>query len=257
MNWLTGFLGGDPDSPVPHPRSSDPSVRPFDIVSAGLDAWAAKDVGRAESLLREGLEAYRRSDPSDSHFALGRLGAFLLDQRRVDEAASVLEEAIEQGTDIPAIWGDYLEVLAIRREIDRLFATALRSGSHLRGSGPPWELLRAHARRADRDGDVAFADAVLRRVADEARAGGDQDSSWGAIGDLGYVLERADRIDDAVTIWTQAFDEGSRDPTTANRLSMHLERAKDYGRGAEVIQAALSRHLPVRPAPGSRTVSAA
>jgi len=47
-----------------------------------------------------------------------------------------------------------------------------------------------------------------------------------------------------VNMWRVAFDEGSRDPDTAGRLSMHLERAKDYVASMEVIREALSRGLP-------------
>ena len=55
------------------------------------------------------VQAYRLDEPDSVDFALGCLGAFLLDRARVDEAAAVLEEAITWGTDIPAIWADYLD----------------------------------------------------------------------------------------------------------------------------------------------------
>ena len=59
--------------------------------------------------------AYRRAEPDGVDFALGRLGAYLLDRERVDEAAGALDEAIAGGTDIPAIWGDYLGIMTRHR----------------------------------------------------------------------------------------------------------------------------------------------
>lgn len=55
---------------------------------------------------------------------------------------------------------------------------------------------------------------------------------------------RAARLAEAVIVWRDAFGEGSRDPDTAGRLSMHLERAKDYAAATAVIREALSRGLP-------------
>lgn len=61
---------------------------------------------------------------------------------------------------------------------------------------------------------------------------------------LERILERAARLDDAMRLWRGAFNEGSRDPETANRLTMHLERAKDYEGAASAIRQALARGLP-------------
>ena len=123
MSWLRRLLGSSTETTS---RGADVNQagrgryeRPFDYVSEGSQAWEAKDFHRAERLLRQGVEAYRRSEPADVHFALGRLGAFLLQRERTDEAAEVLEEAIRIGTDIPAIWFDYMEVMARRGDVDR------------------------------------------------------------------------------------------------------------------------------------------
>lgn len=256
MSWLKRLFGSGnarpsktgPSSPDPsarrRPVARDNAAEPFEYVSAGIDAWAAKDFARAEQLLRQGVDAYRRRDPHDVHFALGRLGAFLLEQDRVDEAAEPLEEAIAQGTDIPAIWSDYFEVMARQKDLDGLFDAAMRSVAHVRGAEHPWHELRAHARRADRAGDSAFAEAVASRVAEAATAAGDQEARWAAIGDLGHIVERNGNLERALELWAAAFDEGSNDATTANRLSMHLERARDYANALAVIEEALSRGLP-------------
>ena len=45
-------------------------------------------------------------------------------------------------------------------------------------------------------------------------------------------------------LWRGAFDEGSDDPDTASRLSMQLERNKDYATATAVIREALTQGLP-------------
>src|SRR5258708_2446592 len=105
------------------------------------------------------------------------------------------------------------------------------------------EFLLAHARRADREGAAPFAEAVARWVVGRTTAEGDNEGRWAAIGDLGRILERASRLEEALKLWREAFDRGSTDPETANRLSMHLERAKDYPGASAVIHDALTRGL--------------
>ena len=116
MRWLKVLSGTDKppvsDTPVGLTGETDDAryqVEPFSYVSNGLEAWEAGDHERAERLLKQGVQAYRLDEPDSVDFALGCLGAFLLDRARVDEAAAVLEEAITWGTDIPAIWADYLD----------------------------------------------------------------------------------------------------------------------------------------------------
>ena len=183
------------------------------------------------------------AEPSGVDFALGRYGAFLLDQGRKDEALRILEQAIERKTDIPAIWSDYLRIVSDRRDLD-----AFKRGIELMAVAVKCrvepEIVLAHARRADREGASAFAEAIARWVVERAASDGDKDGRWAAVGDLGRILERAGRLDEAVNMWRDAFDEGSRDPDTAGRLSMHLERAKDYAAATAVIREALSRGLP-------------
>lgn len=252
MSWLRRLLGSSTETTS---RGADVNQagrgryeRPFDYVSEGSQAWEAKDFDRAERLLRQGVEAYRRSEPGDVHFALGRLGAFLLQRERSDEAAEVLEEAIRIGTDIPAIWFDYMEVMARRGDVDGLFAAASRlaTATGLGGvsADAPWEALLGHARRASRAGDSAFAVAVASQVVELTRERRAAEAHWAAIGDLGEIRERAGELDDALTLWQAAFDDGSTDPTTANRLSMHMERRKEYARAAFVIEEALRRKMP-------------
>ena len=251
MRWLKGIFGTDKS------RASDPPARfareiedprrrfePFNYVSSGLEAWEAGDHERAERLLRQGVHAYRRAGLDGVDFALGRLGAYLLDRARVDEAAEVLDEAIRLGTDIPAIWVDNLNIMTRRRDVDGLFDIAMRWYDSTPGDERPWDGLLARARSADRAGDSEFAEAVAGRVAAKAGEADDRQASWAAIGVLGHIFERAGQLNRALALWTVAFKEGSDDPTTANRLSMHRERTGDYADAISIIEDALDRHLP-------------
>ena len=230
----------EPERPV---RVHPTEKRPFDTIADAQEAWQATDLARAEKLFKQGIDAYKHSEPDGVDFALGRYGAFLLDQARVDEALHVFEQAIERNTDIPAIWSDYMRIMSDRRDIDAFKrAAGLMAGAMKHRVEP--EFMLAHARRADREGASVFAEAVARWVLDTAASNGDERGRWAAVGDLGHILERAGRLDEAVILWRGAFDEGSDDPDTANRLSMQLERNKDYATATAVIREALNRGLP-------------
>ena len=219
-------------------------MEPDDYVFEGIEAWEAGDHERAERLLKQGVDAFRRREPDGIDFALGRLGAYLLDRERVEEAAEVLDEAIARGTDIPATWRDALAIRARRHDVDGLFDIALRWHASPHGPEQPWDDLLAHAGRASRGGDSEFAIAVAGAVSSRAAEAGDQRAAWSAVGVLGHALERAEQLPRALDLWTSAFAEGSADPTTANRLSMHRERARDYAGAISVIEEALNRGLP-------------
>ena len=230
----------EPERPV---RIYPSEKRPFDTIADAQAAWQAIDFARAEKLFKKGIDAYKHSEPDGVDFALGRYGAFLLDQDRVDEAMHVLEQAIERKTDIPAIWSDYMRIMSDRRDIDAFKrAAGLMAGAMKHHVEP--EFMLAHARRADREGASVFAEAVARWVVDTAANDGDKRGRWAAVGDLGHILERAGRLDEAVILWQGAFDEGSDDPDTASRLSMQLERNKDFATATAVIREALTRGLP-------------
>jgi outer membrane protein assembly factor BamB len=218
------------------------SRRPFDIVAEAEQAWQAAETGRAEELFKEGLAAYGHKEPDGLDFALGRYGAFLLAQDRRDEAERILEQAIEEKTDLPAIWSDYLRIVADRRDIDSFKRGIERMAASVRCRIAS-EFVLAHARRADREGATAFAEEVARWVIERSAREGDKEGRWKAIGHLGRILEGAGHLDQALKLWRDAFDEGSSDPDTASRLSMHLERAKDYAGAMLVIREALVRRL--------------
>lgn len=230
---------------VPEPEFTKPrsAHRSFEIVAEAEQAWQAGETLRAERLFKEGIAAYQQGEPDGLDFALGRYGAFLLEQGRGDEAIRVFEEAVNRKTDIPAIWSDYVRLIADRRDLEAFRRAIERMAASVKYRIEP-EFLLAHARRADREDAHAFAEAVATWAVERSMSEGDKQGRWAAIGDLGRILERAGRLEEAVKLWSEAFDEGSTDPETANRVSMHLERARDYVASIAIIREALTRGLP-------------
>ena len=98
--------------------STPESKRPYEVISEALQAWEANDAARADQFFRRGIAAYQSNEPDGVDFALGRYGAFLLDQGRIADAERVLQQAIELKTDIPAIWSDYISIFATRHDIE-------------------------------------------------------------------------------------------------------------------------------------------
>ncbi len=267
--------GGKIRPSVPPSRSA----QPFDLINRALQAWEAGEPERAEPLFRQGVDAYRRHEPDGLDFALGRYGAFLVDQGRHEEAARHLVEAVRLGSDIPAVWGSYVEALAHLGRHDEASAAlkaAIDGGSldfvvwhcyaDLRAAADDveglvvtirsmrerkvltpedaFEMLLKYARKASREGRSEFAESVARRVIEEARQARNRTSRWAAAGGLGEILERVGRVDEAVALWRQAFGEGSGDSVTANRLTMHLERTGDHQEASRILREALTRGLP-------------
>jgi outer membrane protein assembly factor BamB len=219
--------------------------RPVDWVFEAEGLWHEGTFQLAEKRFEEGIDRCRKSERDDLTFALGRFGAFLIDQGRTDEATGVLREAIEIGTDIPAIWSDYLRMLADHHDLDAFISTSERlwSGQVFPREGIA-EFLLSYARRASREEAAGFAEALARHIMSRCESLKLTDGSWAAAGDLGEILERAGRADEAIAIWSTAWQGGSKDATTANRLSLNLERRREYQNAIVVIREALDRMLP-------------
>jgi len=216
-------------------------MRPFEIIAAAEAASQQGEPARAETLFKSGIQTYRRDEPDGVDYALGRYGAFLIEQGRGDDASEVLQQAIDRDTDIPRIWADYLGILSARRDLKAIERCAERKAAS--GALAP-EFLLSHARRAAREGASEFAEQLARWIIDKCKRDSDVRGRWAAIGDLGRILERKRDLDQAIKLWRDAFNEGSCDAETINRLSMHLERTKDYAAAANVIREALTRELP-------------
>ena len=216
------------------------NMRPFEMIAAA-ELASPQDPAKAEALFKNGIQAYRRYEPDGVDYALGRYGAFLIDQGRSDDALEVLKLAIDQNTDIPRIWADYLGVLSDRRDLKAIQSCAERKNAS--GAFAP-EFLLSHARRADKEGATEFAEQLACWILDRCSRDSDARGRWAAIGDLGRILERKGDLEKAIKLWRDAFEEGSCDAETINRLSMHLERSKDYAGAANVLREALTRGLP-------------
>lgn len=213
---------------------------PFELISEAEAAWHGDVLDRAQKLFKQGIRAYKQTEPDGADFALGRYAAFLLAQGRKEEALLVLQEAIERNTDIPRIWADYLQVVTDGRDLDSFKRCAERMIASVRVEV---EVFLEQARRAYRNGEVVFAEQIARWILDLCSRDGNNKGRWSAIGDLGRILERNGDLDQALKLWRDAFEEGSVDAETINRLSMHLERASDYEGAMLVIREALARGL--------------
>lgn len=216
--------------------------KPLEIIDKALQAWGLKNFQEAEKYFLNGINAYRIYDPSGIDYALGRYGAYLLFQDRIDEAAEVIEEALSLETKIPTIWQDYLLILTRRRDLPGLFAAVDLMQKIGVLDSDLISLLIGYSRRTGREGNLEFVETLFKRAMAEfdARSSG----YWAAIGAFGYFFEKAGRIQDAINTWSQAFSDGSNDPLTINRLSLSLERSKEYIKAVEIIQDALTRGLP-------------
>jgi hypothetical protein len=121
--------------------------RPYEIISEALQAWDADDAARADQFFRRGIAAYQSNEPDGVDFALGRYGAFLLDQGRIADAERVLQQAIELKTDIPAIRSDYIGIFAARHDIEAFKNAVARLDSCRNGGPVPEFSLRMHDQR--------------------------------------------------------------------------------------------------------------
>jgi hypothetical protein len=219
--------------------------RAYEHVAKAMELEREGGLKKAEKLYQQGVSAYRQHDRQGLDFALGRYAAFLITQRRDDEAQALLEEAIAGKTDLPAIWSDYQYLLLRRKDGEKLCWAIEAQAKREQVPKPPLsERILSFARRADRSGDGQLAWTLAEKAFHCAVAARDDAGRWTVLGLMGQLHEKAGGIDRAVEIWSRAFDEGSKDPTSADRLSLHLERSKDYEGALRVIDAALERGLP-------------
>jgi len=148
---------------------SGPEERGFNLISKAEEASAAGDTVRAEELYREAV-AFERSKEIDLGYALSRYANFLFGQERIDEAAAILEESMDLGTDIPYTWGLYLTILARRKDITAMLEVYDRLPSNVVGDrGMAGALLGyASAGPSSNEAELDFAEQLSATVRDRS-----------------------------------------------------------------------------------------
>ena len=191
--------------------------RAFATVIDAEEAAAAGDSGETERLFREGIHLYREAGEGVD-YALGRYGAFLLKEGRLDDAVAALGEAMEMGTDLGAIWSDYIAIQAQRHDMSGMFDTFDRLPPSVSEYTTITDWILPYVGRAVRAGDLEYGELLCRTVRDEPHSRNEVSGAFKAIGQHGQILEKMDRLDDAIDEWQSAFEAGSDDPTTVDRL---------------------------------------
>ena len=257
--------------------------RGLNLLHKAEESRRTDDVGRTEELYRQAIDAYRvglhdaqglgsstqrpragapgaaqdvnrsfsESILAGADYGLGvgiaGFASSLIDQGRLAEARRLLEEIVSPETDHQLVWVQYQHVLLAQGDVDRLcwaIATELanKKGEYPRGTTA--ERIVEFARRAEKASDMDVARALVGRALETARDEGDVGGRWAALGLSGVILEKAGATGDALRVWRDAFEEGSTDAVTVERLAMHLEKRKDYTALTELIDAALQRGFP-------------
>jgi endonuclease/exonuclease/phosphatase family metal-dependent hydrolase/tetratricopeptide (TPR) repeat protein len=218
--------------------------RAYETTTKAMELEREGQVAAAEEAYRQGVEACRKYEPDGLDFALGRFAAFLIGQSRDRDAQAVLEEAIALRTEIPAVWGDYERLLLRQKDLELLCSTLAVRPASVSGDASPAGRTLAFARRAFNDGDAESAWALAERALQTAAQARDNPGRWATLGFMGVMHEKADTLDQAVDIWTKAVDEGSADAVTVDRLSLALQRRKDFAGAVRLIDLAMERGLP-------------
>lgn len=218
-------------------------ARAFDLYQQAQDAAARGRHAEADSCYRGAIEEGRRGRGDDGFF-LGMYGSYLIKCDRKQEAMVVLEAALAIPTDLSHPWSNYLLLQAEGHDIEGMLETVRRLPSQLISANSTYSWFQPSIARATRSEDFEFALELCRTAQSEARRIKDEVSEWAATGEAGHTLERMGQVESAVAEWTAAFDAGSSDPQTANRLSMILDRLGRLADARVVIVNALERGLP-------------
>lgn len=253
MGILSRLFGVDDDDSGP--RRSEQSSREDrpEAIDRALQSWDAGDLQTAEKFFESALRGARRgSDDFHFEFVLGRYSAFLVDTKQPDRALPLLEEAVGMGTTIPATWRTYLDLVFQQGDLSTLLDLMERRREVLRSPQvtPAEEALAdiqsliRYAGRAERGGDIDFGLGIARHAVELSEDWCSTDGRWLATGKLGHLLEKAGQTDGAIELWWSAFNAGSTDHVTINRLSMHLDRRKKFEEAIQVAKAGLERGLP-------------
>jgi len=89
--------------------------RAYEYVDEAIRLAEGGKLNRAEAAFKKGVEVYQRHEPEGLSFALGRLGAFCIEQGKPDEALPVLRKAAAEWDPPRAAFSDLCGLLANRR----------------------------------------------------------------------------------------------------------------------------------------------
>jgi tetratricopeptide (TPR) repeat protein len=212
----------------------------FDVGMLAEEASRVGNVQEADRLYRKAFDI--PDERGDDGWLTGSYCTFLREQNRTEEAFRLLRKATDGGIDIPLLWFQLIDILVDRRDLDAIMDVANTIPPRVVPQDRVASWLLTSAKR--RDADLDFSERLCQRAREYALSIGDRSGEWQIIGQLGQIMEKSGRVDEAIGEWQKAFDAGSDDPTTAVRLSMALDKAKRYEDAARVIQSALKRGLP-------------
>lgn len=205
---------------------------------AAEEAENSGNLDEAEQLLLRAVRLSRSENPWDRVNSQASYVAFLVRRGRVNTATPLIADLLQDA-------GDHLATACKPLWVLLAQADENEAVSALKKIRPErfidcWSLLRASEDCA-RAGRFRVAAALAKIARDDAIARDGTDDRWRADGQLGRVYEREGRIEEAVELWWSAFHEGSANRVIADRLSLHLERTKQYASCALVIRRALRR----------------
>ena len=235
------------DSPEQHTQTGameqefeEQHRRQFDFGMMAEEAARAGRVQEADDLYRMAFTI--PDEDNDSSWLIGSYCSFLRAHCRTDEAFALLKGATDGGTDLPYLWDQLINILADRRDVDGIMDLVRKVPAKV----VPHDQLAAWLVRYanEQNENLEFSEQLARRAREFARVMGDTPGEWLITGRLGHIIEKLGRVDEATNEWSEAFEAGSSDSTTAIRLSMALDKAKRYDEARSMIQVALTRGLP-------------
>jgi tetratricopeptide (TPR) repeat protein len=210
----------------------------YSALLAAEEAENSGDLDKAEQLLLRAVRVSRREDLWDRVNSQAAYTAFLVRRGRVNTATPLIADLLQDA-------GDHLDTACKPLSVLLSRADEKEAVSALKKIRPErfidcWSLLRASEDCA-KAGRFRVAATLAKIARDDAISRDDTNDRWRSDGQLGRVYERQGRIEEAVELWWSAFHQGSANRVIADRLSLHLERTKQYASCALVIRQALRR----------------
>jgi tetratricopeptide (TPR) repeat protein len=210
----------------------------YSAILAAEEAESSGNLDEAEQLLLRAVRVSKSEDLWDRVNSQASYTAFLVRHGRVNTATPLIADLLQDA-------GDHLDTVCKPLSVLLSRADEKEAVSALEKIRPErflhcWSLLRASEDCA-KAGRFRVAATLAKIARDDAISRDDIDDRWRSDGQLGRVYEREGRIEEAVELWWSAFHQGSANRVTADRLSLYLERTKQYASCALVIRQALRR----------------